>query len=104
MTASEGRRLSAEDLSILALEQETVAGHACKVILLGGEIDLAELRSSISGRLPGSPMLSMRLGEIDGDPWWVPDPHVDIRAHVVRSDQLPDQAGALDEARLRAAV
>jgi diacylglycerol O-acyltransferase len=104
MMASGGRRLSPEDLRILALENETVAGHTCKVILLGGEVDLDQLRSSIAGRLPGSPMLGMRLGEIDGAPWWVPDPHVDISAHVVEPDQVPDQAAALDEAGLRAAV
>ena len=27
-------------------------------------------------------MLSMRLGEIDGEPWWVPAPQLDLAAHV----------------------
>jgi len=31
----DARRLSPEDLSILALEDDTVAGHMCKVIVLG---------------------------------------------------------------------
>ena len=33
---TQARPLSREDLSILALENETVAGHTCKVIVLGG--------------------------------------------------------------------
>jgi WS/DGAT/MGAT family acyltransferase len=95
----DARRLSAEDLSILALENETVAGHMCKVIVLPGPVDLDLLRSSISGRLARAPELSMRLGEIDGEPWWLPDPHVDVRAHVVESERAE-----ADEARFRTAV
>lgn len=104
MAAGGRRRLSPEDLRILALENKTVAGHTCKVILLSGPVDLDRLRSSIAGRLSGSPLLSVRLGEIDGAPSWVPDPDVDISAQVVVSDQVPDQVTALDEAGLRAAV
>jgi WS/DGAT/MGAT family acyltransferase len=95
-----GRRLSAEDLSILALETETVAGHACKVIVLGGAVDLGRLRSSISGRLHRVPELSMCLREVGGQPWWVPQPQVDVAAHVVAS-QTP---GPVDAAGFRAAV
>ena len=95
----DARRLTPEDLSILALENETVAGHTCKVIVLSGPVDLDMLRSSIGSRLGRAPELSMRLGEIDGEPWWLPDPHVDVRAHVVESER----AGA-DEARFRAVV
>ena len=50
------RPLSGEDLSILALENETVAGHTCKVILLDGAVDPGALRTSVSGRLPRAPM------------------------------------------------
>jgi len=95
----DARRLSAEDLSILALENEIVAGHMCKVIVLPGPVDLDLLRSSINGRLARAPELSMCLGEIDGEPWWLPDPHVDVRAHVVRSERAE-----ADEARFRTAV
>jgi diacylglycerol O-acyltransferase / wax synthase len=95
----DARRLSPEDLSILALENETVAGHTCKVIVLSGPVDLDLLRSSIGSRLARAPELSMRLGEIDGEPWWLPDPHVDVRAHVVESERAE-----ADEARFRAAV
>jgi len=94
------RPLSPEDLGILALENETVAGHACKVIVLREEPDLDRLRSSIAGRLHQAPGLCMRLSEIDGDPWWVPDPQLDVRAHVVEAGP----AGPLDEAGFRAAV
>jgi diacylglycerol O-acyltransferase / wax synthase len=106
------RPLSREDLSILALENETVAGHTCKVILLDGAVDPGSLRTSISGRLPRAPMLSMRLGEIDGAPWWVPAHQVDMAAHVVVAPAsgagekagAGDGAGAGDEAGLRATV
>ena len=98
--ATGARPLSGEDLSILALENETVAGHTCKVIVLDGAVDPAALRTSVSGRLPRAPMLSMRLGEIDGAPWWVPAHQVDMAAHVVA---VP-ASGAGDEAGLRATV
>ncbi len=77
------RLLSAEDLSILALETETVAGHTCKVIMLGDRIDTGRLRESIAGRLERAPMLRMRLSDTDGNPCWVLDPDVDLAAHVV---------------------
>ena len=94
------RPLSREDLSILALENETVAGHTCKVIMLDGPLALDALRASIAGRLPRAPGLSMRLGEIDGEPWWVPDPQVDVTAQVVEVTA----AGPIDEAGFRALV
>jgi diacylglycerol O-acyltransferase / wax synthase len=94
------RPLSREDLSILALENETVAGHTCKVILLDGAVDPGSLRTSITRRLPRAPMLSMRLGEIDGAPWWVPAPRVDMAAHVVEAPA----SGTQDEAGFRATV
>jgi diacylglycerol O-acyltransferase / wax synthase len=92
--------LSREDLSILALENPTVAGHTCKVILVQGPLGAGELRASIAGRLDRAPRLSLRLAERDGQPWWVPDPDLDLTAHVVESAA----AGAGDDAALRAAV
>ena len=86
---TQARPLSREDLSILALENETVAGHTCKVIVLGGPVGLGALRASIAARLARAPRLSMRLGEIDGAPWWVPDPQVDVAAHVVEATSAP---------------
>jgi diacylglycerol O-acyltransferase / wax synthase len=60
-----------------------VAGHTCKVIELDGALDIDRLRASIAERLPRAPKLSMRLTQIDGAPWWVPDPQVDITEQVV---------------------
>jgi diacylglycerol O-acyltransferase len=97
---TQARPLSREDLSILALENDTVAGHTCKVIVLGGPLRLGALRSSIAARLPRSPRLSMRLGEVDGAPWWVPDPQVDVAAHVVEAAS----PGPVDEAGFRDTV
>ncbi len=94
------RPLSPDDLNILALESETVAGHTCKVITLGGPLDLASLRSSITGRLQQAPLLGMRLSDVDGAPWWVPDRDLEVNAQVVGHDL----AGPLDEASLRTAV
>jgi diacylglycerol O-acyltransferase len=94
------QRLSREDLRILALENETVAGHTCKVILVHGQLDPDQLRSSIAGRLDRAPRLGVRLTERDGAPWWAPDPELDLAAHVVPCDP----AGAGDDAGLRAAV
>ena len=100
MHADGGRPLSPEDLAILALENETVAGHTCKVIVLRDPLDPARLRSSIAGRLHRAPLLSMRLGEAGGAPWWVPDPQLDLAAHVVEASP----AGAADDAGFRTAV
>ena len=94
------RPLSPDDLNILALENETVAGHTCKVITLAGPLDLAALRSSIAGRLQQAPLLGLRLSDVDGAPWWVPDPDLEAGAQVVGHDL----AGPLDEASLRTAV
>jgi hypothetical protein len=62
-----------------ALENQTVAGHACKVVVLDGAIDLELLRSSVAERLDRAPELCLRLGEVGGEPWWIPDPQVDAR-------------------------
>ena len=94
------RRLSGEDLRILALENETVAGHTCKVVVADGGLDLDLLRSSIAERIHLAPELCLRLGEVGGEPWWVPAGQVDLRAHVVGSDQ----PGARGEAGFRSAV
>ena len=94
------RPLSPDDLNILALENETVAGHTCKVITLACPLDLAALRSSIAGRLQQAPLLGLRLSDVDGAPWWVPDPDLEAGAQVVGHDL----AGPLDEASLRTAV
>jgi diacylglycerol O-acyltransferase / wax synthase len=89
------RALSPEDRSILALETETVAGHTCKVIVLGDRIDPDLLRTSVASRLYRAPQLCLRLCEVDGTPSWVSDPQLDVRAHVVacNSAEAPDETG-----------
>jgi diacylglycerol O-acyltransferase len=94
------RPLSAEDLSILELENETVAGHTCKVVVLGGPLDPERLRASIAARVSRAPELSMRLAYADGRPCWAPEPDLDLAAHVV----FDAAREPLDEAALRATV
>lgn len=92
--------LQPEDRAILALESDTVAGHACKVVVLGAPAPpLGRLRASIAGRLGAAPELTRRLGEAGGAPAWVPDERFDIDAHVV-----PFAGAPLDAAGLRAEV
>ena len=94
------RRLSPEDLSILALENETVAGHTCKLICLEERIDPDGLRASIAGRLDRAPELCLRLGDLDGTLCWESAGTVDLSAQVIGSRS----AAPLDEAGLRATV
>ncbi len=94
------RPLSIEDLTILGLETETVAGHTCKVIVLGDRIDADLLRASIASRLDDALPLRMRLADVDGTPSWVLDPDLDLGEHVV----LADAGEPLDMAGLRDAV
>ena len=94
------RPLSVEDLTILGLESETVAGHTCKVIMLGDGIDADRLRASIASRLDQRSAPANRSGREQGEPCWVREPNLDLDHHVV----VYDQAGPLDMAGLRSAV
>jgi WS/DGAT/MGAT family acyltransferase len=87
--ASIGRveRLSAEDRDILALENETVAGHSCKVIVLEDQIDPEALRASIASRLDQAPRLRVCLTDVDGEPCWAPAHALDLDAHVVEAGE-----------------
>jgi diacylglycerol O-acyltransferase / wax synthase len=80
-------RLSAEDRDILALENETVAGHSCKVIVLEDGIEPEALRTSIASRLDQAPRLGVSLTDIDGEPYWTPTPALDLNAHVVETGE-----------------
>ncbi|HEU4658084.1 MAG TPA: wax ester/triacylglycerol synthase domain-containing protein [Capillimicrobium sp.] len=76
--------LAPEDRAILALEGPTVAGHTCKVVVLGpGAPGAAALRDAVASRLAGAPLLTRRLGGSQDAPAWVPDPGFDLAAHVV---------------------
>ncbi len=92
--------LSPEDLSILGLENETVVGHTCKIIVLDGRIEVDELSASIASRIQLAPELSLRLEEIGGAACWTSDGTLDLNAHVVKHEA----PGPLDDAALRAAV
>jgi hypothetical protein len=92
--------LAAEDRAILALESDTVAGHTCKVIVLGpGAPEPAALRAAIAERIPSEPLLTMKLGAAEGEPAWVPAEGFAVEDHV-----LAPGGAALDPAGLRLAV
>lgn len=97
-TSVQARPLSREDLAILGLESEVVAGHTGKVVLVRGGVDVQQLRAAIAARLDRAPALSLRLGEVDGAAWWLPDPDLDVGAHVIEAP------AAEDEAQFRSAV
>ena len=94
--------LSREDRDILALESATVAGHTCKVVVLGqGAPTVEELRASVAARLP--PMLTWKLGGGANSPEWVEDEGFRIEDHVgpaPRSGPLPEVVAELFEQRL----
>ncbi len=75
--------LTTEDLSILALEDEMVAGHTCKVVILEDRIDPDALRASIASRLHRAPRLCLRLADVDGEPRWEPTAELDLNEQVV---------------------
>ena len=93
------RPLSAEDLSILALENDIVAGHTCKVIMLGEGVSAERVRALLAARIARAPELALRLQSVDGAPCWVPVADVDLNAHVVT-----DGEAALDGGGLRGEV
>lgn len=99
--------LSSEDRAILELESATVAGHTCKVIVLGPPTpDIDALRAVIHERLVAAPALERRLGGTDAAPAWVPDESFDVGRHVVEgtepfcADSLPGQVATLFAERL----
>ena len=91
--------LSAEDLSILALENGTVVGHTGKVIVLDGELSAAELRASIASRVAATSELRRRLVDGAAGPSWVIG-SLDLEDHV-RAHTSP---APLDDAALRGSV
>ncbi len=93
--------LAREDRAILELESETIAGHTCKVILLGaGAVGAGALHAAIAERLVAAPALTRRLGGTADAPAWVPDEAFDAAEHVVDAS-----AGEpLDRDALRAEV
>jgi diacylglycerol O-acyltransferase / wax synthase len=81
-------RLSAEDLAILRLESDTVAGHTLKVAILDPppterRPDVESLRARIAARIERAPRLRCRLQMSSGRrAAWVDDPTFDVRDHL----------------------
>ncbi len=93
--------LTPEDRAILDVESDTVAGHTCKVILMGSPAPrLEELRESVAGRLEHAPMLASKLAESGGMEAWVPADDFDITRRVGAGEV----AEPLDDAGLRREV
>jgi hypothetical protein len=96
----EGIALSDADRAILELESGAVAGHTCKVVLLGAGPPTAErLRASIAERLATVPAMTRRLGGPADRPAWIDDEGFDAAAHVVAVE-----TEAVDDDVLRAQV
>ena len=63
----ETQPLGEEDLAILALECDTIAGHTCKVVVLDAPgVTRPVLAQRVAERLVRAPMLACRLGAPTG--------------------------------------
>jgi diacylglycerol O-acyltransferase / wax synthase len=92
--------LSAEDRAILELESGAVAGHTCKVVVLGAPAPGVEaLRESVARRIDTAPALKRRLSGTLEEAVWADDDRFDIAAHVVAAEA----AGSADDLRERVA-
>jgi hypothetical protein len=99
----EGIALTDEDRAILALETGAVAGHTCKVVLIGpGAPNAERLAAAMERRLPAVPALTRRLAGSAEQPIWADDDRFDIEAHVAAVDVDPcdDRALRTEVARL----
>ena len=99
--------LSSEDRAILELEGPEIAGHTCKVVVIGaGAPSAAELRELIGARIGAAPMLTMRLAGSEREPLWAPDPDFDLARHVgeregvIAEQDLATAVAAIFEQRL----
>ncbi len=95
--------LSAEDLAILRLESDTVAGHTLKVAILdppasGHRPDAEALRTRIAARIERAPRLRRRLQISGRRAAWVDDPTFDVRDHVRMAAPV---SGRVSDADLR---
>ena len=92
--------LSAEDKAILDLECASIAGHTCKIVVLGeGAPGADELRERLASRISLAPELTRKLGGTSDAPVWVPDGAFDLAAHVRPSvlPPVPDREAELAE-------
>jgi diacylglycerol O-acyltransferase len=96
MASSDPEPLSVEDARILALEQGSVRGHTCKLVILDGVRDVEAIRVHLAERVGRERRLALRL--IGGDdPAWEAVPALDMERQV-------RDGGAVDGAGLPAAV
>lgn len=85
-------RLTHEDARILGLEEGSVRGHTCKVLVLGEHpgserIGIGDLRRHVERRLGRVPRLRQRLARTPlgiAEPIWVDDHEFDVARHVRR--------------------
>ena len=91
--------LTPEDKAILALESDTIAGHTCKVIMLGEPpVSAASLRDLVAARIGHAPALTRRLADGPDGPSWVSDEGFDLAEHVVEGRPAePAQPDVLSE-------
>ena len=101
--------LTDEDRAILALEGDTIAGHTCKVVVLGeGPPGLDAIRERVGDRIEGAPALTRKLGGSADAPAWVRDESFDLDRHVgprtpvvpVPRESLPEVVAELFERHL----
>jgi hypothetical protein len=78
--------LGPEDRAILDLESEKVAGHTCKVVMVGGErLATDDVRALIGERVSAVPELRRRLAGPDNAPVWADDAELDLNEHVTQA-------------------
>ncbi len=101
-------RLTHEDARILGLEEGSVRGHTCKVLVVGERagaerIGVDALRRHVERRLGRVPRLRQRLARTPlgiAEPIWVDDDEFDVARHVRRVATR----GAVGPERLRSIV
>lgn len=96
--------LTDADRAILDLECDTIAGHTCKVIRVGGRAPtVEEIRARVGERISSVPALASRLGGTADAPAWVPwegfDPNLQVVA-LEAEGPLTEASIAAEAARL----
>jgi diacylglycerol O-acyltransferase len=95
--------LGPEDVAILALENDTIVGHVCRVILVDGGLTQEALLNRLAERIVRTPLLTCRLEERPEGYFWVTDPLFDLEKHVTAPPlQAPlDRNGLCDAIALQ---
>ncbi|HEX4218490.1 MAG TPA: WS/DGAT domain-containing protein [Acidimicrobiales bacterium] len=90
--------LGSEDVAILALESDTIAGHVCSVLMLDGELSREAFIGRLAERIGRTPLLTCRLEERPDGYFWVSDPHFRLEDHVPGTPAQPpcDRTGLCD--------